>query len=140
MSEKEENKQEQQENQQDGQSQDSDNLMKSITSAFNMGVATNQSSDHLKSVTEISAEMGHQIYDNLYKAYGDQYEEQFLIANTEYLLKIALLGFILPSVCTPDKSFRDKLFSLLESSARKTSSSGSTQSGGSDRSDNKIIY
>lgn len=127
-----------QENKQKNQPSGTGDLMKSVTMAFNMGVAANQSSAHLKSVTEVSTELGQQIYDNLSKAYGDQYEDQFLLANTEYFLQIALLGFIIPSVCEFENDFKDRLFSLIESKAN--SSSESNESKVDTPPDNKIIY
>lgn len=125
-------------NEQQNNPQGTGDLMKSVTTAFNLGVAANQSSAHLKSVTEVSAELGQQIYDNLSNAYGEQYEEQFLLANTEYFLQIALLGFIIPSVCKFENDFKDRLFSLIE--AKANSSSGNEESNIDTPPDNKIIY
>lgn len=125
-------------NEQQNNPQGTGDLMKSVTTAFNLGVAANQSSAHLKSVTEVSAELGQQIYDNLSKTYGEQYEEQFLLANTEYFLQIALLGFIIPSVCKFENDFKDRLFSLIE--AKANSSSGNEESNIDTPPDNKIIY
>lgn len=68
-------------------------LMTSVTMAFNMGVAANQSSAHLKSVAEVAPELGQQIYENLSKSYGGQYKEEFLIANTEFFSSGSPLGF-----------------------------------------------
>ena len=94
-------------------------LMTSVTMAFNMGVAANQSAAHLKSVAEVAPELGRQIYENLSKAYGGRYREEFLMANTEYFLQVALLGFIIPSVCAFEEDFKNRLFSLIESKARQ---------------------
>lgn len=94
-------------------------LMTSVTMAFNMGVSANQSAAHLKSVAEIAPELGHQIFENLKQAYGGQYQEEFLMANTEYFLQIALLGFIVPTVCAFEPDFKDRLFALIEAKAKK---------------------
>ncbi len=120
------------------QNNQNDDLMKSITAAFNMGVAANQSSAHIKSVTEVAAELGQQIYENFKKAYGKEYKEEFLLANTEYFLQIALLGFIIPSVCSYEEGFKEKLFSLIEAKAKgkATTSDQSTDSSSKGR----IIY
>jgi|GEM_PF-625723 len=115
-------------------------LMRSVTMAFNMGVAANQSSAHLKSVTEVSTEIGQQIYDNLSKAYGNEYQEEFLLANTEYFLQIALLGYIIPSICSFDNNFKDTLFSLIEARAEKDNTAGGSGSNLETPPDNKIIY
>ena len=110
--EKEETKQEQTPPQPDA------DLMTSVTMAFNLGVSANQSAGHLKSVAEIAPELGQQIYNNLSQAYGGQYKEDFLMANTEYFLQIALLGFIIPSVCAFDEDFKNRLFALIEARAK----------------------
>ncbi len=94
-------------------------LMTSVTMAFNMGVAANQSMGKTKSVAEIAPELGQQIYTNLANAYGGQYEEEYLAANTEYFLQIALLGYVIPSVCSFEPGFKDTLFQLIEAKAKK---------------------
>lgn len=94
-------------------------LMSSVTMAFNMGVAANQSMGKTKSVAEIAPELGQQIYTNLANAYSGQYEEEYLAANTEYFLQIALLGYVIPSVCAFEPGFKDTLFQLIEAKAKK---------------------
>jgi len=94
-------------------------LMSSVTMAFNMGVAANQSMGKTKSVAEIAPELGQQIYSNLADAYGGDFDEQHLSANTEYFLQIALLGYIIPSVCAFESGFKDTLFALIEAKAKK---------------------
>lgn len=106
------------EEQQPQQSGEGD-LMTSVTMAFNMGVAANQSLGKTKSVAEVAPELGQQIYTNLANAYGGQYEEEYLAANTEYFLQIALLGYVIPSVCAFEGGFKDTLFALIEAKAKK---------------------
>ena len=103
-------------------------LMTSVTMAFNMGVSANQSAGHLKSVAEIAPEIGRQIYENLSKAYGGQYKEEFLMANTEFFLQIALLGFIIPSVCAFEEDFKNRLFSLIEAKSKQNKPDGEAKS------------
>lgn len=102
-------------------------LMTSVTMAFNMGVSANQSGAHLKSVAEIAPELGQQIYNNISQAYGGQYKEEFLMANTEYFLQIALLGYIIPSVCAFEEDFKNHLFALIEAKAQKSQSQSDPQ-------------
>ena len=97
----------------------SESLMSSVTMAFNMGVAANQTLGKTKSVAEVAPELGEQIYTNLANAYGEQFDEQYLSANTEYFLQIALLGYIIPSVCAFEGGFKDTLFALIEAKAKK---------------------
>lgn len=102
-----------QENPNQGQAPNEDeNFMHSINMAFNMGVSANQTYKHTKSVVEVGAEMGEQIYQNLQEAYGDV-DENFLRANTEYFLQIALMGFIVPTICAFEPDFKDKLLNLV---------------------------
>lgn len=101
----------------------------SILSAFNLGVSYNQQSGGLKPVTEVTGELGHTIYTNLSQVYGNRYEDNFLRANTEYFLQIAMLGYIIPSVCAYDEDFKNKLLSLIEKRARKTQQQHSKEGG-----------
>ena len=101
------------------QGSEAESLMGSVTMAFNMGVAANQSMGKTKSVAEIAPELGQQIYSNLANAYGGDFDEQHLSANTEYFLQIALLGYIIPSVCAFEAGFKDTLFALIEAKAEK---------------------
>ncbi len=96
-----------------------DNFMNSINMAFNLGVAAHQSSGQSKSVVEIATELGNQIYQNFAQAYGGEVNESFLKANTEYFLQIALMGYIIPGVCTFDNDFKEKLFDLVYARAKQ---------------------
>ena len=115
MADEKETKTEEQQPQESG----AGDLMTSVTMAFNMGVAANQTMGKTKSVAEVAPELGQQIYTNLANAYGGQYEEEYLSANTEYFLQIALLGYIIPSVCAFEGGFKDTLFALIEAKANK---------------------
>lgn len=117
------NKEEKNEQQQPGPAGEPD-IMTSVTMAFNLGVAANQSAAHTKSVVEIAPELGHQIYTNLANAYGGQYNEDYLAANTEFFLQIALLGFIIPTVCAFEEDFKNRLFALIEAKAKHTGQDG----------------
>lgn len=97
-----------------------DTLSNTILKAFNLGVQFNQQTQGTKSVTEITGEIGHNIYSNLKQAYGEQIEDDFIRANTEYLLQIALMGYIVPSICAYDEEFKNRLLQLIEIRAQKT--------------------
>ena len=105
-----------------GQAEQSElgNIANSILSAFNLGVSYNQQSGGIKSITEVTEELGHTIYTNLSQAYGTRFQDDFLRANTEYFLQVALLGYIIPSVCAYEEDFKNKLLSLIEQRAIKT--------------------
>jgi len=97
-----------------------DTLSNTILMAFNLGVQFNQQTQGTKSVTEVTGELGHNIYSNLKQAYGEQIEDEFIRANTEYLLQIALMGYIVPSICAYDEEFKNRLLQLIEMRAQKT--------------------
>lgn len=111
-----------------------DNFMNSINMAFNLGVSANQATGQSKSVVEIANDLGEQIYQNFVQSYGGEINESFLKANTEYFLQIALMGYIIPSVCAFDNEFKDRLFALVYERAKQTrqkAAEGAPPAGGS---------
>ena len=96
------------------------NIAGSILSAFNLGVSFNQQTGGTKTTVEVTEELGHTIYTNLSQAYGERFQDEFLRANTEYFLQIALLGYIIPSVCAYEEDFKNRLLSLIEQRAVKS--------------------
>lgn len=95
------------------------NIANSILMAFNLGVNFNQQVQGAKSLPEVVGELGNTIYTNLSQAYGTQFQEEFLQANTEYFLQIAMLGYIVPGVCAYEEEFKDKLLALIEIRAKQ---------------------
>jgi hypothetical protein len=96
-------------------------LLANVTAAFNLGVSARQKGGS-KSVGEVVGELGDSIYSNLRKTHGAQFQEEFILANTEYLLQIALLGFIIPSICAYDEEFKNRLFALIMAKLEKSGS------------------
>lgn len=94
-------------------------LAASIATAFNLGVSVNQQAKGTKSIGQALAEMGEHIFTNLSKTYGGRFRKEYIAANTEYLLQIALLGYIVPSICDYEENFKERLLALIESRARK---------------------
>ncbi len=105
--------------------------------AFNLGVSANQQAKGTKSIAQVLAEMGEHIFTSISKAYGDKVDQQQIIANTEYLLQIALLGYIVPSICDYEENFKERLLALIESRAKKQSPENGKGGGG--KSGGKII-
>jgi len=105
------------------------NIENSILSAFNLGVSFNQQMGGTKTLDEATNELGHTIYNNLSNVYGSQFEDDFLRANTEYFLQIAMMGYIIPSVCAYDEDFKNRLLSLIGERAYKTQQAA-TEGGG----------
>ncbi len=110
-----------------GQQNELGNIANSILMAFNLGVSYNQQTGGIKSVTEAVEDMGTTIYMNLSQVYGNRFQDDFLRANTEYFLQIALLGYIIPSVCAYDEEFKNRLLDLIEMRAVKTQQQMSSQ-------------
>ena len=104
------------------------NIENSILMAFNLGVNFNQQVQGTKSLPEVVGELGNTIYTNLSQAYGTQFQEEFLQANTEYFLQIAMLGYIVPGVCAYEEEFKDKLLALI--GIRATQQAEQTKQGG----------
>jgi hypothetical protein len=116
-------------NEQQGQEQPSA-MMNSVLMAFNLGVSANQQSVGNKSVVEIVNELGEVIYSNISRMYGTQYPEEFLRANVEFFLQIALLGYIIPGVCAYDEGLKNRLFALIEAKLSRSQPGSSDTRGG----------
>ena len=95
------------------------NVENSILMAFNLGVNFNQQIQGQKSLPEVVGELGNTIYTNLTNAYGNQLDEGFIQANTEYFLQVAMLGYIVPGVCAYDEGFKDTMLSLIAIRAKQ---------------------
>ena len=117
-----------QEQPQDQDQQQIGSLSNSILMAFNLGVQFNQQTQGTKSVTEVTGELGHTIYTNLMQVYGENVQDDLLRTNTEYFLQIAMMGYIVPSICAFDEEFKNRLLQLIEMRAQKTEGQ---QAGGS---------
>ena len=111
-------------------------LTASIGMAFNLGVSFNQQAKGSMSIAQALAEMGEHIFTSLNKAHGERFQQEYIIANTEYLLQIALLGYIVPSICDYEDNFKERLLSLIEARARKQGAPGG-ESGGTNDGGNK---
>jgi hypothetical protein len=105
--------------------------MNSVLMAFNLGVSANQQTAGNKSVGEIATELGETIYTNISRIYGNQFPEEYLRANTEFFLRVALLGYIIPSVCAYDEGLKNRLFALIEAKINQPQKAQSNPQGGS---------
>ena len=114
-------------------------LAASIGMAFNLGVSFNQQTKGATSIAQALAEMGEHIFNSLNKAHGGKFQQEYIIANTEYLLQIALLGYIVPSICDYEENFKERLLALIEARARKQGPPGGESGNRSDEGGGKII-
>ncbi|MCI0454001.1 MAG: hypothetical protein L0Y68_03270 [Candidatus Dadabacteria bacterium] len=118
----------------EGQGQDPGQIsgtMNSVLMAFNLGVSAHQQAGGNKSVGEIASELGETIYTNISRIYGNQFPEEYLRANTEFFLRIALLGYIIPGVCAYDEGLKNRLFALIEAKINQPQKTQSNPQGGS---------
>ncbi len=106
-------------------------LAASITTAFNFGVSANQQAKGTKSIAQAMDDMAAHIFSSLSKSYGGKFQQEYITANAEYLLQIALLGYIIPSICDYEENFKERLLSLIESRAKKQSAGDGKGGGGS---------
>ncbi|NIT13377.1 MAG: hypothetical protein GTN99_03765 [Candidatus Dadabacteria bacterium] len=95
-------------------------MMDSVLMAFNMGVKKMQEEGAIKNVLEAGDDLFQEIYKNMQNAYGNAIDENFLKANAEYFLNIALLGYIFPTICAYDDEFKNKIFELIEKKLEQT--------------------
>jgi hypothetical protein len=114
---------------QQGQQQPSA-MMNSVLMAFNMGVSANQQSGGTKSIVDVVNELGEAIYVNISRVYGAQYPDEFIRANVEFFLQIALLGYIIPGVCAYDEGLKSRLFALIEAKLSRSQPRSSETGGG----------
>lgn len=89
-------------------------MMDSVQMAFNMGVKKMQDEGTIKNVLEAGDELFAAIYKNIQDAYGTAIDENFLKANAEFFLNVALMGYIFPAICAYDDEFKIKMFDLIE--------------------------
>lgn len=94
-------------------------IIESIRMSFNRGVFMRQQGN--RNILDSGRELREIILLNIYEAYGSIYTDDFLSANVEYFLQIALLGYILPGVCAYDEELKDKLFTLMKAKIVKDS-------------------
>ncbi len=88
-------------------------VTESIAMAFNLGVWMRQTEGE-KSIFEIGKELEQIIYWSMFQTYGDKYPDELIRANVDYLLQVAVLGYILPKVCAPDEELKSRLIGSIE--------------------------
>jgi len=93
-------------------------MMSSVSMAFNLGVSAIQQGAP-QGISALAAETKDSIFQQLKTSYGDQLEDSFLEANAEYLTQVAMLGYIIPSICAFDEGFKDRLFQLIQAKLEK---------------------
>ncbi len=90
-----------------------DNVAVSIKMAFNLGVWMRQNQPG-KEVFEIGRSLREIIYFNIDRPAEGTCPKEVVDANVDYLLEVALLGYIMSGVCSYDPDIKDKIPSLIE--------------------------
>jgi hypothetical protein len=89
-------------------------LITTIKTAFNLEVWIREKEGD-KNIFDINREFRNVIHGNIAQAYGDSCPEEVIIANVNYLLQIALLGYLFSGICAYDKELRNKIPNLIVS-------------------------
>jgi hypothetical protein len=89
-------------------------LITTIKTAFNLGVWIREKEGD-KNIFDISRELRNIIHGNIAQAYGDSCPEEVIIANVNYLLQIALLGYLFSGICSYDEELKNTIPNLIVS-------------------------
>jgi hypothetical protein len=92
----------------------SENLRGSITMAFNLGVWFRQQFGD-ENIFDAGRELRNIIYQNQGSEVIESCSDDVINANVDYLLEIALLGYIFSGICTYDEEVKNKIPILIES-------------------------
>jgi len=95
-----------------------DKTKEPVILAFNLGIAAREERQ-FASVQAAAGYFYEFIYSNLSQKYLGIVDEGLIRANAEYLSSIALLGYILPHVCSYEEEFKDRLVELIMKKLRK---------------------
>lgn len=91
-----------------------DSISASIKAAFNLGVWIRKNAP-ADSVFEAGMCLRETIFYNIDKPEGGAETREVVNANVDYLLEIALLGYLVSGVCAYDEAVKDKIPELIES-------------------------
>ena len=90
-----------------------DSITASSKAAFNLGVWIRKNAP-ADNVFEAGMCLRETIFYNIDKPQGGQTKE-VVNANVDYLLEVALLGYLMSGICTYDEVVKDKIPELIES-------------------------
>ncbi len=91
-----------------------DSISTSIKAAFNLGVWIRKNAP-ADNIFEAGRALRETIYYNIDKPEEGEYSKEVVNANVDYLLDIALLGYLMSGVCSYDEAVKDKIPQLIES-------------------------
>ncbi|MEQ9619812.1 MAG: hypothetical protein RIG61_11665 [Deltaproteobacteria bacterium] len=85
----------------------------SIKTAFNLGVWMRQNQKE-KDVFEIGRYLRQTIHGNIDQPDDGRHSKEVVEANVDFLLEVALLGYIMSGICSYDPYVKEKVPSLIE--------------------------
>ena len=91
-----------------------DSISASIKAAFNLGVWIRKNAP-ADNIFEAGMCLRETIFYNIDKPEEGQQSREVLNANVDYLLEVALLGYVMSGICTYDEAVKDKIPELIES-------------------------
>ena len=91
-----------------------DSISTSIKAAFNLGVWIRKNAP-ADNIFEAGRALRETIFYNIDKPEEGEYSKEVVNANVDYLLDIALLGYLMSGVCAYDEAVKDKIPMLIES-------------------------
>jgi hypothetical protein len=97
---------------------DIDKTKESVIVAFNLGIAAREER-HFAGVRAAAGYFNEFIYSNLSQKYLGIVDEGLIKAKAEYLTSIAILGYILPHLCSHDEEFKGRLVEIIMKKLRK---------------------
>ena len=90
-----------------------DSISASIKAAFNLGVWIRKNAP-ADSVLEAGMCLRETIFYNIDKAGESEQAHRVVNANVDYLLEIALLGYLMSGVCAYDEAVKNRIPELIE--------------------------
>lgn len=91
-----------------------DSISTSIKAAFNLGVWIRKNAP-ADNIFEAGRALRETIFYNIDKPEEGEYSKEVVNANVDYLLDIALLGYLMSGVCAYDEAVKDRIPELIES-------------------------
>lgn len=108
----------------------------SIKLAFNLGIWMRQNQQG-QDVFEVGRCLRDIIYFNIDRPEEGAYPEEAVDANVDYLLEVALLGYIMSGVCAYDPEVKNRIPSLIEKRLVSEISSGMPEDDSGDVTDDE---
>ena len=90
-----------------------DSISKSIKGPSTLGVGTKKKAP-ADNVFEAGRALRETIFYNIDKPEEGEYSKEVVNANVDYLLDIALLGYLMSGICSYDEAVKDKIPELIE--------------------------